>query len=248
MKPLIGVTGARGKSERLPIFLQNRSYVRAVEFAGAAPVCIPLELDETTLQAIYHRLDGLLLSGGGDVDPSLYGEAPHPLLGSTDTERDRVELLLTRWALNDGLPLLAICRGIQVLNVTAGGSLYQDVQTQCPSAEKHDYSMPEFEHARISHRVVTESGSRIARIFGHEVGVNSMHHQAVRQVAPGFVVTARAEDRIIEAIEQPEHPYALGVQWHPEEMVPGNPAMCRLFESFVQTAASPLPGREKGRN
>lgn len=239
MKPLIGVTGARDVLKRrhaLPVFLYNRSYVRAVELAGAAPICVPLDLEEETLQAIFRRLDGLLLSGGGDVVPALYDEEPHPLLRSTDPERDRVEGLLTRWALADRLPLLAICRGIQMLNVAAGGSLYQDVQAQCPAAAKHDYLPPDFERTRLSHHVVTEPGSRIAHIVGHEVPVNSLHHQAVRRVAPGFVVTARAEDGVIEAIEQPDHPYALGVQWHPEELVPEKPVMCRLFESFVESA------------
>lgn len=238
MVPFIGIPCQSDESKRaagVPHFSANQSYVRCTEAAGGLPLLIPLVESEDVLRAIYARLDGLLLTGGVDVDPAHYSEAPHPKLGEVDGPRDRVEIALTRWALADGLPVLAICRGLQVLNVAASGTLYQDIASQVGGAIEHTY-YPDHPRDLIAHPVTIEPGSRLAAILGSTtLGVNSLHHQAVRDVAPGFAVTARAPDSLVEALESMDHPFALGVQWHPEELTQ-DARMQRLFEVFVQKA------------
>jgi putative glutamine amidotransferase len=201
-------------------------------------VLIPLNLDDGALRAIYERLDGLLLAGGVDVHPRHYGEAVHEKCGEIDEARDAVELTLTRWALAEGLPILAICRGIQVLNVAAGGTLYQDIAAQMPDSLKHDY-WPDYPRNLLPHQVTVNNDSHLAAILGGtQMAVNSLHHQAVKDLAPNFTVVARSPDGLIEAIEVNDHPFALGVQWHPEELLEDAPPMRRLFEEFVSAARS----------
>ena len=163
-------------------------------------------------------LDALVLTGGGDVDPQHYGEAPHPTFSPAEPGRDAFELALARAALDRGMPLLAICRGVQVLNVAAGGSLVQDIETQVPGALVHRV---ETTPSAIAHEVWVATGSALARLLadrieGDALLVNSRHHQAVKQLAPGFVASATAPDGVIEAIERPDLPFCVGVQWHPE--------------------------------
>ena len=238
--PLVGIPGRRDQSSRSgsPVLAQNRTYVEAVATAGGAPVLIPLNLDEGALRAIYERLDGLLLTGGVDVHPRHYGEALHEKCGEIDEARDAVELTLTRWALAEGLPVLAICRGVQVLNVAAGGTLYQDIASQVPGSLKHN-CWPDHPRNYLAHQVTVNGGSLMTAILGQsQLAVNSMHHQAVKDLAPSFSVVAQAPDGLIEAIESNDHPFALGVQWHPEELVEDAPPMRRLFEEFVSAARS----------
>lgn len=147
---------------------------------SAAPITIPLELDELTLRTIYDSLDGIFLPGGEDIDPVLYAEEPHELLGAVDKERDRTESLLARWALAENKPIMAICRGAQMLNVVAGGSLFQDITALRPQSEKHDYFPPQFERFRLSHEIEVDTSSRLHEIIGGEHAVNSMHHQSVK--------------------------------------------------------------------
>jgi len=219
-----------------PSFLLPQAYMQRLEAAGAAPVMIPLLLDEAALRTIYNILDGLLLAGGGDVDPALYGEAPHPKLGHVDPLRDRVELQLLQWAFQDDLPVLAICRGIQVLNVAAGGTLYQDIEAQCPWAMRHNcYRIKPRDYR--AHGVEIEPDSRLGELLrALRLAVNSGHHQAVKDLAPGFRISARAEDGIIEGIEWPERSFVIGVQWHPEALADRDPVMQRLFDGFVEAA------------
>lgn len=234
--PIVGVPGYR-HTEPLedypPSFLLPQAYIRCLEAVGAAPVIVPLLRDEEALRTIYTALDGLMLAGGDDVDPALYGETPHPKLGDVDPERDRVELLLLRWALEDDLPVLGICRGIQVLNVAAGGTLYQDIRAQCPWAARHNYYRTRPRDYR-AHEVRIERGSRLFHLMKTpRAAVNSTHHQAVRDVAPDLVVSARAEDGLIEGIEWPDRLFVVGVQWHPEALAHQDPVMRRLFGGFV---------------
>ncbi len=236
--PLIGIPSRSDQTNRsgTPIFAQNRAYVAAVAAAGGSPVLIPLNLDEGALRAIYDRLDGLLLAGGGDLDPRHYGEAIHEKCGQPDEARDTVELTLARWALAEGLPILGICRGIQVMNVADGGTLYQDIASQAPGSLKHD-CWPDYPRNHLAHQVIVKGNSLMAIVLDQrKFAVNSMHHQAIKDLAPRFKAVARATDGLIEAIEDGEHPFALAVQWHPEELVEDAPPMRRLFGDFISAA------------
>lgn len=214
------------------------SYTRAVDRAGGAPIFIPLNLDDETLRAVFARLDGLLLQGGLDVHPKEYGEEVAPYCGEIDAAEDATELRLLKWAFEKPLPTLAICRGIQVLNVAAGGSLYQDLDAQVPNILHHPHikgNPPDF----LAHPIRVEPDSRLGRALGApEIAVNSRHHQAVKQIAPGFRVTARAPDGVVEAIE-PDDPrrFILGVQFHPENLI-DDARILNLFQAFVRESES----------
>lgn len=237
--PLIGLTCfliTPSRSRYRSRLAQNRSYVRAVADAGGAPILIPHLSNKDLLRRIYESLDGLLLPGGEDVDPALYGEAAHQKLGEVDRERDETELTLTRWALAEGLPLLAICRGIQVLNVAMGGSLYQDIASQVPGAQRHE-RIPRACRDHLSHTMSVEAGTRLASIVGTgPLGVNSFHHQALKEVAPGLVINGRAPDGIVEAVDAVNHPFALGLQWHPEALVDKDAGARRIFSALIEAS------------
>lgn len=240
-RPLIGVPTGREKSQRfygLPLYIMNQTYIRMLENLGALPVMIPLQMSEATLRGIFERLDGLFLPGGEDIDPSHYGAERHPLLGATDKERDRTELLVAQWAVESGMPFLGVCRGLQVLNVVCGGTLYQDLHAECPTLHKHDYTPPTYERYRISHTIRIEPDSRLAHALGAVHEVNSMHHQGINRLGAGLRVVARAEDGLPEAIEAPVLPYVVGVQWHPEELATTDQHSSNLFYDFVTAAAS----------
>jgi putative glutamine amidotransferase len=208
-----------------------------VRAAGGEPVMIPHDLDEAMLYARFCSIDGLILSGGGDVDPALYGETASSTVGGVDAARDRTELILARWALAEKKPIFGICRGLQLLNVACGGALYQDV-SQHSGAMQHAYS-PNYSHDFLAHTVSITPGSRLATILGAETAqVNSLHHQACRIVAPVFSVTAHAPDGIIEALEVAEHPFALAVQWHPEAL-PQMAESKALFGALVAASQRP---------
>jgi len=246
-RPVIGIatqTLEASAGKLTPCWVMEQCYVRVLAAAGAVPWVIPLLEDETTLRGIRDHLDGILLTGGVDVDPACYGEERHPLCDHGDPPRDRIEITLVRWALDEHKPILAICRGIQVLTVACGGRLYQDIRTFYPGAIKHDYfSTPNgYRRDYLAHPVRIEAGSHLARLLGTEqCQVNSMHHQGIKQLAPGFCATAFAPDGLIEGIEKPGERFAIGVQWHPEELTASSPPMHRLFSEFVTAARTPVP-------
>ena len=234
--PIVGLTCSATVSEgpsAAPRYSQNQAYVQAVVRAGGVPVLVPLVSNLALLGAAYSLLDGLLLPGGEDVGPERYGEPRHEKCGRVTPVRDEVELTLARWALRDGKPLLAICRGIQVLNVALGGSLVQDIASQIPEAANHTW-YPGFPRDRLAHDVHIDDGSRLARICGtDDLPVNSLHHQAVKDLASGLTVAGQAPDGLIEAVEANDHPFAIGVQWHPEELAASNARAQRLFDALV---------------
>jgi putative glutamine amidotransferase len=199
-------------------------------------------IDDATLRSIYTRLDGVFLPGGADIDPTSYGREPHPLCDKTDRERDRVELALARWAMEDGKPVLGVCRGMQLVNVAAGGSLYEDLAEQLPGSIKHDYfpfKGQSFARDHLAHEVEVRGGSRLAELFGAgQLPVNSMHHQGVRDLGAGLTATATAPDGLIEAIEGTGNSYLVAVQWHPEALTDRDAKTRRLFSDFVDAAAS----------
>jgi putative glutamine amidotransferase len=240
-RPLIGVPTGREKSQRffgLALYIMNQTYVRTLENLGALPVLIPLQMSEATLRGIFDRLDGLLLPGGEDMDPSTYKAERHPQLGATDKERDRTELLLTEWALAEGMPVLGVCRGAQVINVACGGTLYQDLHSERPDLAKHDYFPPNFERFRISHGIKIEADSHLAHALGSLHEVNSMHHQGINRLGDGLRAVAVTGDGLVEAIEVPELPFIVGVQWHPEELARTDQHSSSLFYDFVCAAAN----------
>lgn len=232
MRPTIGITCSHDyKTDRT--FLPQ-AYAQAVEQAGGMPILLSQVVAADGLGQLVHMLDGILFSGGVDVDPVHFGEEPLPALGEVAPERDRFELELVRQALDADLAVLAICRGIQVLNIAAGGTIYQDLRTQVSNTLKHSQDAPRW-HA--THKVTIKGGTILARALqAREVRVNSFHHQAVSRVAPGFRLSATAPDGVIEAIESENHKYVVGVQWHPEGMWEKDPQMLKLFKSFIQAA------------
>lgn len=237
--PLIGITArsATNPDTAAPMEGAVVAYLASLLRAGAAPLIVPRRLPPEALSAIFAKLDGLLLPGGGDIAPARLGAESHPAVYGIDEERDELEFTLARWAVEQSKPILGICRGIQVFNAALGGSLYLDIASQRPDSVRHDTARG-LPGAHLAHQVKVEPGSRLASLFGQPEGpVNSWHHQAVRDAAPGLVVTARAEDGLVEGLELPSHPFAVAVQWHPE-MMPARPESQRLFEALVQ-AASP---------
>jgi putative glutamine amidotransferase len=213
----------------------NRAYVWAVERAGGVPIILPVTREPDVIARYLSVLDGLMLSGGVDVDPGCYGQTPHPHLGDIDLDRDATELPLIRAAFDQDMPIFAICRGIQALNVALGGTLYQDLPSERPSDIGHEQNSRKIPRAQATHSIAIEPYTRLAEIAGAgEMQVNSFHHQALRDVAAPLVVTALAPDGVIEAVESRTHRYVVGVQFHPEETSVQDGKSQRLFDCFVQ--------------
>lgn len=205
-------------------------YIKALELAGAIPVILPPSLSPDASAKALHRMDGLLLSGGTDLSPMHYGQQPKPNLGSIDAHRDEQEIAMVKEAHKLGMPIFGICRGMQVLNAALGGTVIQHISPEGPDAIQHRQSAPGWHR---HHHVTIQTGTILAAALGEgTIGVNSFHHQAVDQVAPGFVVSAEAPDGTIEGMECMT-PWILGVQWHPEMMYHRYPEFLRLFEVFA---------------
>jgi len=229
--PILGIT-TYAPREGLARFSLPVEYVHAVRRAGALPWLIAP--GEPRLVELFAHLDGLVLSGGGDLDPEFYGGAQHPTLYGVNRERDRMELELAQLALERKLPTLGICRGCQVINVAFGGSLIEHLPDEVGVEVAHRGSAP---GTSSLHAVELERGSRVAQIVGGLTArTSSSHHQALRRVAPGLEVTARASDGTIEAVERGDHPFYLAVQWHPEETAATDASQQRLFDALVAAA------------
>jgi putative glutamine amidotransferase len=235
--PLIGLpTLAIPPGPKPPRFGINQSYVRALTAAGCAPVLIPILDDEDRLRAIYDRLDGIVFPGGADVAPHEYREEPIDNLNVVEPPRDRTELMLARWAYADDLPTLGICRGQQLLNVALGGSLYQDLRHQRVTTVDHSDADGRARNALL-HRVRLDPESRLAQLIDEtSIEVNSLHHQAVKVVAPPLKATGTSDDGVIESLESEERRFLIAVQWHPEE-IDDLPWVQRLFAGFAQAAS-----------
>lgn len=236
-RKVVGITCgiAAVRDEQRPQYVTNRAYVRAIEQAGGLPLILPI-VEETGLLGRYLGLiDGLLLTGGPDVGPAIYGEEPHPKLGRVDADRDLFELPLIRAAVAQDVPVFGICRGIQSLNVALGGTLFQDLPAQLPSTIQHEQSDAGIPRSQTSHSVEIEADSRLAEIVGgQQMMINSLHHQALKKVAEGLIVMARAEDGVVEAVEDPDRHFLLAVQFHPEETATHDAKSRKLFEAFVE--------------
>jgi putative glutamine amidotransferase len=255
-RPIIGVTtqtlqAIDGIPPALPrSVVMNQRYYEVMAHAGGSPVLIPLLDDEAALSGVYSACDGILVPGGVDMDPSTYGEPPHEKLGNIDPARDRVELALARWAMADRKPLLGLCRGLQVINVAAGGSLYQDLEAEYPDAIRHDY-FPTYGFTRdhLAHEVTVAPTSRLHSLVDQaQLPVNSMHHQGVKRVGAGLVPCAHAADGLVEAVELPNGQFLVGVQWHPEVFDATDPHTHGLFRGFVEAAAAWRRGHGPGEH
>ena len=245
MKPIIGICANYSIDEQVGIKsglgtkgqewqLLSSDYTSAIEQAGGAPVILPVTQGIESLEPVLAMLDGLLFTGGTDLDPRYYGEWPGPKLGSIVPARDRHEIALAEKALHEmDIPIFAICRGAQVLNVAAGGSLYQDLQLDRPEGLFHTHMMAPKYHP--VHPVTIKAGSKLHAIFGtEEIWVNSFHHQAVKKVGSGFEVTMTAPDGLVEGMEMPGERFVVAVQWHPEMMFDRDSRYLAIFQAFVK--------------
>jgi putative glutamine amidotransferase len=241
-RPNIGITTQtlEAVEDQIPrSWIMRQRYVEVLTASGAVPWLVPLEQDRETLRLIYERLDGLFLPGGIDMQPSTYGEQPDPLLQRVDPARDETELQLARWAIEDRLPVLGVCRGAQLINVAAGGTLWQDVSYR-PDSIKHDYAPLGGQYSReyLAHDVTVDADSRLGRIVRVDrMPVNSMHHQAIRELGTGLIASSFAPDGVIESVEPTSEQWMIGVQWHPESLVDQDARMRALYDAFIAAAA-----------
>jgi putative glutamine amidotransferase len=235
MQPVIGITTCRNTNEHgYPYVTIDQAYVQAVVQAGGIPVLLPALLVENGWEELYEKLDGVLFSGGGDISPGHYQGKEHPRLEGVDQLRDSIELRLLHSAVQDGKPFLGICRGIQIMNVGLGGSLYSHIPDQHPNAIDHTY--PGNMRTVLVHEVKVEEGTRFSEIFGEPIlKVNSLHHQGLKDIPVGLRVSGYAPDGLVEAVELAEHPFGLAVQWHPESLTDQVPTR-NLFRAFVKSA------------
>jgi len=241
MRPMIGISGMRHThASKLPGPLLRGvalgdDYAHGVEQAGGIPLVIPYFEVESTVEALADRLDGLLLSGGEDIDPNLFGEEPRLGLGEITPERDSLEIALLRAMHARRKPVLGICRGMQLMNAAFGGSLYQDLPREWNGAIQHSQRAP---RSHMSHRVHIEPGSRLYDLLDAQAQVqsNTFHHQAVKAVAPNFVPVAWDEEGLVEGIEHPGDLFLVAVQWHPENLWRGTPVYRGLFQGLVEAA------------
>jgi putative glutamine amidotransferase len=234
--PLIGITTDRLLSAS-GLLKQGitQAYIESIYQAGGCPVLIPLGGPADSYAELVVRLDGVLFTGGGDVHPAAYASQPHPKVTYVDEDRDRVEIALLSFAIQRKLPFLGVCRGLQLINVALGGTLFEDIAEQRPQSLHHDYS-PGYPRNYLAHPIELQKASLLAQVLDvHQVEVNSLHHQAVRRLATGLTVTATAPDGVVEALELPDFPFGLAVQWHPE-WLQEHLCMRSLFRAFIDAA------------
>ncbi len=232
-KPLIGITSAMEKGDNPFSYVLGRNYVKGIAKAGGNPVILPCFGEEDNIQDIAETLDGLLLSGGVDIDPLLFGEEPHPKVGRIDPVRDLYEKTLIDLIIERKKPILGICRGCQELNLFMGGSIFQDLDSQRDGELiKHIQNAPRW---HPTHSISVENGFLLTKIYPDLKGkVNSFHHQAIKDPAPDFKISCFSPDGVVEAIEYQKDQFIIGVQWHPEHLWEGDPASLELFKIFVE--------------
>lgn len=211
----------------------NIDYIEAIEKVSATPIMIPIVSSDESLDTYVDICDGFLFTGGLDINPLYYNEEPHPKLGMVNYKLDEFQLKLMKKVLESKKPLLAICRGLQILNVVCGGTLYQDFEQIPQSTIQHQQSG---ERYNLIHKVNFEKNSILYNIYGEETFVNSFHHQAIKDIGSGLKVIGKAPDGVIEAIELENHDFGLGVQWHPEMMFVHFESVKPLFQALVDAS------------
>lgn len=241
MRPRVGITCRIADIEEFvpPVMGVKPPYIESIVEAGGLPVLVPLLDNNDVLREIYDSLDALFIPGGEDVHPKFYNEEPHPKLGDTSEIRDIVEIQLIRWAYDDNKPVLGICRGIQVINVALGGSLIQDIPEQKNTSITHQTPDHKGMWEAGAHQIILDRKSKLATVLGKDrVTVNSLHHQAVKTLAPKLMKTAEAEDGTVEALEAKERNFFIAVQCHPEMLWQKSTDRdwMKLFKAFVDAA------------
>ncbi len=227
-KPIIAITPSYDERR----VLINRAYMDAVQQSGGIPLLLNLSFDADVMESYAQIADGFLFTGGDDVDPRKYGETIHEGFGDFCHERDTLELPLVKRVYELKKPMMGICRGIQTINVAFGGTLYQDIPIEFSKKMKHAQPAP---YNVPSHTVNVLEGTELFDIVGDSLcEVNSMHHQSVKKLADGWRISALAPDGTVEAIELPDYPFALGIQWHPEQLFPVNDKAKLIFKSFIE--------------
>lgn len=229
MKPKIGIVICEMSNERQ--FVTN-TYIQAVLQSGGLPLVLPMVKSSSAIESYTNLCDGFLFCGGNDITPLLFGQEPRDGIGKTDIALDLYQIRLMKRILDTEKPVFAICRGMQVLNVSCGGTIYQDISLQPGDAINH--MQQSSKRHEISHKITCKKGSILHKITGSYLFVNSFHHQTIGEPGKNLIVTATASDGTIEAVEMPTHPFVIGVQWHPEAMYRSSFEMRHLFSVFVQ--------------
>lgn len=234
-KPIIGVLGAQNSIQSAGINVKtayaNDAYCQAIIQAGGVPIILPVTADAEQADSMFKLCDGFLFPGGEDVDPRFYGEEPHRLLGTVNQLSDAFWFRAFHYAVSNSLPILGICRGMQLINVVMGGNLYQDLSEREQLSSLH---LQKQNRDYLIHKIHIEKNSKLAGILGCvELYTNTMHHQSVKRIANGLQLSAQTADGVVEALENADGSIIL-VQWHPEELLNSEPKMCNLFTDLVQ--------------
>lgn len=234
-KPIIGILCDKESKEGVPRYFVKSNYISAIRDAGGNPYIIPPLSDKKDMLNVFGLIGGLLVPGGDDVDSKYFNEEPHPSVVLTNPEVIEFQMEFCRMALEKDLPIFGVCAGFQIINIASGGNIYQDIPSQYSNPLKHKKNESDADDP--IHNVQIEKNTKLHEILELDgVEVNSTHHQALKDVADGFAVTARADDGIIEAFESRNHKYVLGVQWHPEDLYKENKLFLKLFERLIKEA------------
>lgn len=234
MQPIIGITsGKEICDQNIQKNCLIDKYSNAILESGGVPIILPPDISIHSVDSLMAHLDGIMITGGGDIETKRFNGQDHPRVYGVDPKRDHLEIELVKASVASGKPLLGICRGIQIINVSLGGDLYTDIQDQRKNSIKHDW-FPDFPRDRLSHSINIKSGSYLNQIYTCTTAeVNSLHHQAIRNLSGELTATAFAPDDVIEAVEIDSHPFFLGVQWHPEWLFSFETTQ-KLFKTFVE--------------
>jgi putative glutamine amidotransferase len=234
--PKIGVTTSTDEHhDRTSELKLKEAYFASIRLAGGEPVAFPMDTTDDQIPEVVSKFQGILLTGGGDIDPALFKGETHPNVYGIDPQRDTLEIALVNYCASKNLPLLGICRGLQVINVALGGTLYTDIADQLTGALRHP-CYPAYPRDYLAHSVLMSIGTHITAITGQsQMMVNSMHHQGIKELAPDLTMSAIAPDGLVEGVEFMFHPFFIGIQWHPE-CLPNSPSDRAIFSAFVRAA------------
>lgn len=236
--PIIGITANKTlQGNSLVRTALNNSYIYAVLGAGGIPVIIPSGVTPDQFDKLLGAVDGVLFTGGVDINPANYGVPMHAQVTEVDLARDKMEIAMVDWVVKHNKPFMGICRGSQMINISLGGTLYTHLYDQLPDALFHT-CYPDLPRSLLAHTIQTKAGSKLRQILGDgDIWVNSLHHQGLRKIGKNLQATAHASDGLVEGIELPDHPFGIAVQWHPEELQDAEP-MRNLFHALIKASSN----------